>query len=71
MCSTLRPTRLGHPELFELGGICRFVADFLAFEALEDPVMPPAYLASPLSVLLWQVTTAQNATDGLLISSPP
>ena len=42
-------------ELFELEGICRFVADFVAFEPLPDLVQPPAYLASPASVLAWQV----------------
>ncbi|KAK9845856.1 hypothetical protein WJX81_004417 [Elliptochloris bilobata] len=54
VCSTLRPTRLGHPELFGLEGICRFVADFVTFEPLADPVQPPAHLASPASVLAWQ-----------------
>lgn len=41
-------------ELFELEGICRFVADFVAFEPLADLVQPPARLASPASVLAWQ-----------------
>ena len=42
-------------ELFELEGICRFVADFVAFEPLANLVQPPAHLASPASVLAWQV----------------
>lgn len=57
VCSTLRPTRLAHPELFGLEGMCRFVSEFVAFEALEDGVQPPAHLASPASVLAWQVQT--------------
>ena len=55
VCSTLRPTSLSHVELFELEGICRFVADFVAFEPLANLVQPPAHLASPASVLAWQV----------------
>ena len=55
VCSTLRPTSLSHVELFELESICRFVADFVAFEPLENLVQSPAHLASPASVLAWQV----------------
>jgi hypothetical protein len=55
VCSTLRPTRLAHLELRGHEGIARFVAEFLALEALADAVQPPAHLASPASVLAWQV----------------
>ncbi|MEW5310705.1 MAG: hypothetical protein WDW38_002476 [Sanguina aurantia] len=51
VCSTIRPSQLLYTELYDLEGCCSFVADFLAYEALEDPLHPPEYLPSPMSVL--------------------
>jgi hypothetical protein len=38
-----------------MDGCAAFVADFLAFEPLEDPLHPPEFLPSPMNTLLWQV----------------
>eukprot|EP00803_Ostreobium_quekettii_P006145 evm.model.scf_58.17 EVM.evm.TU.scf_58.17 scf_58:148652-165934(+) len=51
--TTLRPSKLPFTELYELDGILGFVADFLQYEPLEDPLHPPAHLASQMSVLQW------------------
>jgi hypothetical protein len=48
--------QLSYTELYDLDGCCAFVADFIAFEPLEDPLHPPEYLPSPMSSLSWQVS---------------
>ena len=53
-----RPTlmwQLNYTELYDLEGCCSFVADFMAYEALEEPLHPPEHLPSPMSALGWQV----------------
>ena len=52
--TTVRPSQLAFTELYELKGVVQFVADFLQYEPLEDPLHPPTNLASPMSVLQWQ-----------------
>lgn len=39
VCTTIRPSQLVYTELYDLEGCCSFVADFLAYEALEDPLV--------------------------------
>jgi hypothetical protein len=39
VCSTLRPTQLPHTELYDLPAAAQFVADFIAYEQLEDPAV--------------------------------
>jgi hypothetical protein len=46
--------QLSYTELYDLDGCCTFVADFLAYEPLEDPLHPPEFLPAPASVLSWQ-----------------
>ncbi|KAL6761433.1 hypothetical protein V8C86DRAFT_3131553 [Haematococcus lacustris] len=58
VCTTIRPSQLSYSELYDLDGCCAFVADFVAYEALEDPLHPPEYLPSPLSTLNWQAGDA-------------
>lgn len=54
ICTTIRPTQMPYTELYDLHDIASFIADFLCYEPLENPLHPPEYLASPLSVLGWQ-----------------
>ena len=49
------PLQLSYTELYDLDGCCNFVADFMAYEGLEDPLHPPEHLPSPMSALGWQV----------------
>lgn len=39
VCTTLRPTSLNYTELYDLDGCAQFVADYLAYEELEDPLV--------------------------------
>lgn len=54
VCTTLRPTQLPYKELYDMKGCAQFVADFIVYEPLEDPLHPPEFLPSPVSVLAWQ-----------------
>ncbi|GLC33992.1 Dynein regulatory complex subunit 7 [Pleodorina starrii] len=54
VCTSLRPSQLVYTELYDLDGAAQFVADFLSYEPLEDPLHPPDTLPSPMSVLDWR-----------------
>lgn len=41
------------------------MADFLAYEPLEDPLHPPEHLPSPMSVLGWQAGDAFDMSVAL------
>lgn len=58
VCCTIRPTLLPYTELYDLAGITKFVAEFINYEPLEDPVQMPRHLCSPASVLQWQAGDA-------------
>ncbi|PNW72944.1 hypothetical protein CHLRE_14g612700v5 [Chlamydomonas reinhardtii] len=54
VCTSLRPSQLVYTELYDLDGASQFVADFLSYEPLEDPLHPPDTLPSPMSALEWR-----------------
>ncbi|EFJ52641.1 hypothetical protein VOLCADRAFT_102618 [Volvox carteri f. nagariensis] len=54
VCTTIRASQLVYTELYDLDGAAQFVADFLSYEPLEDPLHPPDTLPSPMSVLDWR-----------------
>ena len=54
ICSTLRPTKLPYTELYEWEHCAKFVADYMEYEELPDPIHFPAVLPSPANVLDWQ-----------------
>jgi hypothetical protein len=39
VCTTIRPTQMVYTELYDLPGCVQFVADFLAYEPLENPLV--------------------------------
>jgi hypothetical protein len=39
VCTTLRPTQLPYTELYDLPAAAQFVADFITYEPLENPVV--------------------------------
>jgi hypothetical protein len=51
VCSTLRPTLIPVPELYDVYECAAFVAGYTMFEPLDPPNEPPKYLFSPLQVL--------------------
>ena len=55
VCTTLRRTMLPHPELHDLPGVCRLLAEFFTYEPPQRAGAPPPQLASPTATLEWQV----------------
>mmetsp|Transcript_46212 Transcript_46212/g.88190 ORF Transcript_46212/g.88190 Transcript_46212/m.88190 type:complete len:1493 (-) Transcript_46212:386-4864(-) len=54
VCTTVRPSQLPFTDLYDHPSCIRFVADFLKYEVLENPIEYPENLPSPYSVLTWQ-----------------
>ena len=54
ICTTIRPTKLPYVELYEWDKCAKFVADYLDFEELEDPLAFPKVVPAPSNVLNWQ-----------------
>lgn len=54
VCTTVRPTKLAYPALHDWPGVARFVAEFITYETLENPLDYPARLPSPSAVIEWQ-----------------
>jgi hypothetical protein len=55
VCTTVRPTQLPYKDLYDHRACSKFVADFIRFEPLEHPHLPPTCVASPHSTLAWGV----------------
>ncbi|VDD84157.1 unnamed protein product [Mesocestoides corti] len=54
VCTTIRPTKLPYPELYDWSGIASFVADFLDFCPLVPSTELPSRLLSPSTTLSLQ-----------------
>ncbi|XP_035867780.1 dynein regulatory complex subunit 7 [Phyllostomus discolor] len=52
--TTIRPTLMPYPELYNWDGCAQFVSDFLSMEPLPDPLKPPSHLYSSTTVLAYQ-----------------
>ncbi|KAB1274224.1 Dynein regulatory complex subunit 7, partial [Camelus dromedarius] len=52
--TTIRPTLMPYPELYNWDTCAQFVSDFLAMLPLPDPLKPPSYLYSSTTVLKHQ-----------------
>jgi len=55
VCTTIRPTKMPHVEMYHAKSCAKFVAGFLEFEPLQYATEAPRYLPSPKCVLKWQV----------------
>lgn len=53
--TTLRPTLLPYRQVYEAQQVATFIANFLDYEPLENPIAPPDTLPSPSQVLEWGV----------------
>eukprot|EP00605_Chrysophyceae_sp_TOSAG23-4_P002278 GSChrysophyteH1.ASY1.ANO1.2523.1 assembled CDS len=51
VCSTVRPTQLPFPELYDMYGCASFLAGYIIYEPLEPPQEPPKVLFSPTETL--------------------
>jgi hypothetical protein len=54
ICTTIRPTKLPYPELYDYVGCAKFVSDYLEYEELAEPNVLPEIIPSPANVLDWQ-----------------
>ncbi|XP_029781495.1 dynein regulatory complex subunit 7 isoform X2 [Suricata suricatta] len=52
--TTIRPTLMPYPELYNWDTCAQFVSDFLSMVPLPDPLKPPPYLYSSTTVLKYQ-----------------
>nr|XP_033700990.1 dynein regulatory complex subunit 7 isoform X4 [Tursiops truncatus] len=52
--TTIRPTLMPYPELYNWDTCAQFVSDFLSAVPLPDPLKPPSYLYSSTTVLKYQ-----------------
>ncbi|XP_050628848.1 dynein regulatory complex subunit 7 [Macaca thibetana thibetana] len=52
--TTLRPTLMPYPELYNWDSCAQFVSDFLTMVPLPDPLKPPSHLYSSTTVLNYQ-----------------
>ncbi|XP_012599411.3 dynein regulatory complex subunit 7 [Microcebus murinus] len=52
--TTIRPTLMPYPDLYNWDGCAQFVADFLTVVPLPDPLKPPPSLYSSTTVLRYQ-----------------
>lgn len=62
VCTTIRPTKLPFPELYDWQGIAAFVADFLEFCPLVPSTELPSRLLSPVTTLSIQMGTCFEYT---------
>ncbi|XP_075432639.1 dynein regulatory complex subunit 7 isoform X2 [Ascaphus truei] len=51
VCTTLRPTLLPYPELYNWDECARFVSEYLCMQPLHPPLEPPLNLFSPSTIL--------------------
>lgn len=63
VCSTLRPTLMPVPEIYDLYECASFLAGYNLYEPLDPPTEPPKYLFSPGLVL------EQNTGDSFDLSN--
>lgn len=54
ICTFARPTELPHGELYDFNTCASYVANYIAYEDLEDPEKLPAVVCSPTTTLAWQ-----------------
>ena len=56
VCTTVRPTQLRYREIYDLEACAEFVAGFLEFEPLAEPLKIPAILPSPSMIIAQQIS---------------
>ncbi|XP_038610067.1 dynein regulatory complex subunit 7 isoform X3 [Tachyglossus aculeatus] len=52
--TTVRPTLMPYPELYNWDSCARFVSDYLTMLPLPSPLKPPSYMYSPTTILKHQ-----------------
>lgn len=55
ICTTVRPTKVPYPELYNFDKCAKFISDFIEYEELSPPNEFPKYIPAPDNVLKWQI----------------
>jgi hypothetical protein len=55
ICTTIRPTKLRYPELYDYEKCAKFIAEFIEYEELNPPNEFPKFIPSPQNVIEWQI----------------
>ncbi len=55
ICTTIRPTKLPFPELYDYNKCAKFISEFIEYEELNLPCEFPQYIPAPDNVLKWQI----------------
>lgn len=55
ICTTVRPTKVPYPELYEYEKCAKFISEFLEYEELNPPTELPKFIPAPDNVIQWQI----------------
>ena len=55
ICSTVRPTKVPYPELYDFEKCAKFISEFFEYEELNPPTEFPKIIPAPDNVVKWQI----------------
>ncbi|MCQ2819637.1 MAG: snapin/pallidin family protein [archaeon] len=55
ICTTVRPTKVPYPELYDFKKCARFISEFFEYEELNPPTKFPEIIPAPDNVISWQI----------------
>ena len=55
ICSTVRPTKVPYPELYDYKKCAKFVSEYFEYEELNPPTEFPKIIPAPDNVIKWQI----------------
>ena len=55
ICSTVRPTKVPYPELYDFKKCAKFISEFFEYEELNPPTEFPKVIPAPDNVVKWQI----------------
>lgn len=55
ICTTIRPTKVPYPELYDYKKCAKFISEFFEYEELNPPTKFPEYIPAPDNVVKWQI----------------
>ena len=55
ICTTVRPTKVPYPELYDYKKCAKFISEFFEYEELSPPTEFPKFIPAPDNVVKWQI----------------
>ena len=55
ICSTVRPTKVPYPELYDYKKCAKFISEYFEYEELNPPTEFPKIIPAPDNVVKWQI----------------